>query len=346
MKDDDSLDLMDSEDPIQAEAAAWFSRLRADDASDEDRRQCDAWLAAAPAHRVAYERMQQLWTMLGGFAASAEVDERLASPARPAPVMPAPREFRPTTTPARTSTRRRRHAGWLLASAAALVAIAVGLKMMVPPAIQGQSYASAAGEQRSIVLADGTVVDLDAGSRMRVRYDARQRHIALDQGRAFFQVAKDARRPLSVDTDTGSVRAVGTRFEVDRHARDTSVSLFEGKVQLRRTADDDAVLATLAPGQRALMDGKSVPTLASFTPTDSPAWTRGQLVFEDLPLAAAVEEFNRYAGTPIRIDDPSLAQLRISGVFRSNDTTGFMDALHSAYQIRAQTRDGVTLLSR
>ncbi len=75
--------------------------------------------------------------------------------------------------------------------------------------------------------------DLDAGTQLGVRYDRGGRHIVLEQGRAFFQAAKDAARPFDVVTDAGSVRALGTQFEVSQVAGAADVALYEGSVELR-----------------------------------------------------------------------------------------------------------------
>ncbi|MGE8281458.1 MAG: FecR family protein [Stenotrophomonas sp.] len=344
MKDDDMLDPMhddqdDDLDPIQAQAAAWFARLRADDANSDDRQQADAWLAAAPEHRAAYQRLQQLWAMLGDFAASAEVDARMpmvAAAAAPAAVPPPQHSGRTATSP--RSRPRGQRVRWWVASAAALATVAIGWKLLGPTLPSPQQYATEPGQQRSITLDDGTVVDLDAASRMQVSYNRQERRIALEQGRAFFRVAKDPQRPLSVDTDSGSVRAVGTQFEVYRHDGTVSVALFEGKVQLRQPGNDAQVVGELTPGQRAQLR-KTTMTVETFAVADAPAWTHGQLVFENMTLAEAVAEFNRYGGTPIRVTDPELRQLKVSGVFRSNDAPGFLDALHTAYQV-SSNNDG------
>lgn len=348
MKEDDLLDPMhdddDALDPVQSAAASWFARLRADDASADDRRDAEAWLAADPSHRAAYARLQHLWNTLGDFAASAEVDDRLSAP-RLAGVVKAPAA---TTVPARVPSvpARPHHWRWLAASAAALTVAIIGWQLLRPAPPVEQQFATTVGQQRSITLEDGTVVELDAASRIAVRYSAGERRIALQQGRAFFSVASDAARPLSVDTSSGSVRVTGTRFEVHRHDAAMAVALYEGKVQLRQAGDDSVVLGNLAPGQRAQLSKGNAPVLGKFEPTDTPAWTRGQLVFEDLPLADAIEEFNRYGGTPIHIADPALQTLRVSGVFRSNDAAAFIEALRSAYAVSSDEQGGQVQLHR
>lgn len=330
------LDVVEDADPIGTQAASWFARLHADEVSEEEQARHQAWLDAAPAHRLAYDRLERMWMMLGGFAATPEVEQRLAA-------LPAP-----ATQPARQPPQRRpRRMRWLAACAAALTAVVIGWRLFAPAPTSELRVASAVGEQRNITLEDGTEVALDTGTTLRVRYSARQRRIVLDQGRAFFKVAADRARPLTVDTAQGSVRAVGTQFEVYRLDNGLDVTLFEGKVQLRAADGSAAAVATLTPGQRAHMTTGKTPQVQNFQGGSAPAWINGQLVFEDLPLRAAVDEFNRYGGSPLRVKDAALGELRVSGVFRSNDSTGFVEALNALHKVSAHTNAaGETELSR
>lgn len=331
------LEVVADADPIRTQAATWFARLHADELSEREEAEHQIWLDADPAHRLAYERVERMWAMLSDFSATPEVSQRLA--AIPAAV----EQARPQLQ------RRPRRLQWLAACAAALTAVVIGWRVFAPAPISEQRYASAIGEQRSITLDDGTQVDLDTGTTLRVRYSSQQRRIALDQGRAFFKVAADSARPLTVDTAQGSVRAVGTQFEVYRLHDGLDVTLFEGKVQLRAAAADDssAAVATLSPGQRARMTVGKAPQIQNFQGGSAPAWIEGQLVFENLPLRAAIAEFNRYGGNPLRVDDAALGELRVSGVFRSNDSSGFIEALNALHKISAHTNAaGETELSR
>lgn len=331
------LEVVEDADPIRTQAASWFARLHGDDLDQEELAEHQAWLDSDPAHRLAYERVERMWSMLSDFSPTPEISQRLAAIPTAAP-------------PARQQVLRKpRRVQWLVACAAALTAVVIGWRLLAPAPVSEQRYASAVGEQRSITLDDGTEVELDTGTTLRVRYTTQQRRIALDKGRAFFKVAHDGARPLTVDTAQGSVRAVGTQFEVYRRADAMDVTLFEGKVQLRAAASDDTAtaLATLVPGQRAHLAFGQSPQLQSFQGAAAPAWIDGRLVFEDLPLRAAVEEFNRYGGSPLRVADPSLGELRVSGVFRSNDSAGFIEALSALHKISAHTNAaGETELSR
>lgn len=332
------LEIVADADPIHTQAATWFARLHADELNEHEEAEHQIWLDADPAHRLAYEKVERMWMMLSDFSAAPEISQRLA--AIPAAVPPQ----------AQPQLRRRpRRMQWLAACAAALTAIVIGWRVFTPAPISEQRYASAIGEQRSITLEDGSQVDLDTDTTLRVRYSRQQRRIELDRGRAFFKVAADSARPLTVDTAQGSVRAVGTQFEVYRLDNGLDVTLFEGKVQLRAAAADDssAAVATLIPGQRAHMTTGKAPQVQNFQGGSAPAWIDGQLVFADLPLQAAVDEFNRYGGTPLRITDAALGELRVSGVFRSNDSTGFVEALNALHKVSAHTNAaGETELSR
>lgn len=331
-KKENMLEVIEGGDPIRAQAAAWFARLRADDVRENDRQRWRDWLESDSRHREAYERYERLWSTLGDFALSPEISRRL---------------------PIRSAFPKRRGLAartlrWLAGCAAIALALVSGWKLLSPPPVQEVLYASAIGERRSVSLADGTRVDLDTDTHLRVRYTERNRRIALDKGRAFFRVARDPSRPLSVDAPEGGVQAIGTQFEVYRRDRGIDVALFEGKVQLHSTGNDGkpAVLGVLSPGQRARVSAELPLHVEAFQPADSPGWINGRLVFDDLPLTAAVEEFNRYGGRKIGIADAKLGALRVSGVFHSDDSNGFVEALHLVYGVTARIDpDGNTELT-
>lgn len=331
-KKETMLEVIDGGDPVRAQAAAWFARLRADDVRENDRQRWRNWLESDPRHREAYERYERLWSELGDFALSPELARRM--PKRHA--FPQRRNL---------ATRALR---WFAGSAAVALAMFGGWKLLSPPPVQEEIYASAVGERRSVALADGTRVDLDTDTHLRVRYSERERHIALDHGRAFFRVARDPSRPLSVEAPEGGVRAIGTQFEVYRRGHGIDVALFEGKVRLHSTARDGTptVLGVLTPGQRARVATETPLRVETFQPAESPGWVNGRLVFDDLPLSAAVEEFNRYGGRRIDIADAKLGALRVSGVFRSDDSSGFVEALRVVYGVSTHVDpDGKTQLT-
>lgn len=325
------LSLVHDGDRTDQQAAFWFARLRADDVSQSDREAWQRWLEQARAHRDAYARIEALWSALGEFATAQGIGERLsASRAPAADALPTPAISRRREPP-----RRRR---WPAALAAGVALIAAGAFFALRTGAPAEAdYRTDTGERRSLQLEDGTRVDLDADTRLHVRYDRRGRSVRLEQGRAFFQVAKDASRPFEVSTDAGSVRALGTKFEVARLAGASDVALYEGSVELRARAQAPQPygrLGVLVPGQRArLADDRMQVASSGVAAGSRPGWMSGRLVFNETPLAEAVAEFNRYNRTGVVLADPALRTQAISGVFRGDDVEGFVQALSEVYGI-------------
>ncbi len=314
------LRLVEGGDPVLREAAAWFARLRADDVTEADRGRWRLWLESNDQHRTAYERIERLWSGFGEHAPHPEIALRLRAYASPAPA---------------PSRARRKHpqAWWAVA---AVMAVACGFAWRILPGDRTvtQEYATAIGERRSFRLDDGSQMDMDAATNIRVSYSGKERRIDLDHGRAYFKVAKEQNRPLIVHTDSGSVRAVGTEFEVNRQADAVEVALFEGKVQVFSVATRDVPLGVLEPGQKVRF-GKTDKQLRvdSVAIDMQPAWLTGRLVFEDQPLSDVIAEFNRYSRDQIEIADTKTQHLRVNGVFRSDDPHAFVGALRDTYGV-------------
>ncbi|MEG3791174.1 FecR domain-containing protein [Lysobacter sp. CCNWLW3] len=318
------LNVVEGGDPIRRQAAAWFARLRADDVTENDRRECRQWLDADARHRAAYERIERLWSTAGDHAAHPEIALRI-------------RAQTPAETPRQPVRRRRGRAAWWTGAVAALVALAVlGWRLLPAPAVPEQQYLTAVGENRTIALADGSRVSLDTDTRLRVRYSGDERRIVLVRGRAFFRVAKES-RPFLVRTEDGGVRALGTEFEVYRRDGEIEVALIEGRVLLLAAASGDSApvsLATLDPGQKASFGlHKPLRMIESGGHSDLPAWLSGKLAFEDQSLAAAATEFNRYSHRRIVLQGEAVTRIRISGVFRSDDPHAFVEALQELYPV-------------
>lgn len=316
---------IDGSDPLQQQAAAWFARLHADNVTEREREQWQDWLARDPRHRQAYAQFEALWSSLGDFAPTTEIAQRTRAAGANAP--------RFGSTPLR----------WM-AAAVAFAGLLGGALLWRTPAEPELLYATAIGEQRSLQLEDGTRVDLDTNSQLRVQYNHRERKISLDRGRAFFRVAHQ-QRPLRVVTGANSVRAVGTQFEVYRQTGMVDVALFEGRVELLAAVAGEKpglTLATLDPGQKARINGQQIsfstePVMAGGVPD----WTSRRLVFDDTPLDEALAELNRYSHHPITLQTPALGRHRISGVFRNDTAEGFIEALHEVYGIdSSRTAEG------
>ncbi len=115
-------------------------------------------------------------------------------------------------------------------------------------------YSTDIGERRSITLADGSTVDLNARSKLRIEFSSAERRVELLDGQALFQVAKDKQRPFIVHSGDATVRAVGTQFDVYRKDSGTTITVLEGRVAvyLQRARGDQTNTASEHPSLQSL----------------------------------------------------------------------------------------------
>lgn len=334
---------------IAAEAAVWIARLHGPDRSRHLERECLAWQAQSSAHRLAFERCTDLWMDIAGVDRAAVA--RAAARAQQGPMQGAPE-------PARTKGAQVESAGlgrWLRSGPRVLAPAAVAAVALVSVLVTQQPwrdidrYDTGIGEQRLVVLQDGTRLSLNTATRVSVELDPTQRRVSVESGEAFFEVAKDASRPFVVQAAGTEVRATGTAFAVrlmpageDSH-NTLDVTLVEGQVVVRQAARRAETArgvppVVMAAGERLRVQGTQSRGGAASTAThaqsqrDRPrldqvlAWKRGEAVFDNNSLPEALAEMNRYSAMPI-VADPSLAALRISGLYRTGDNAGFARAV-------------------
>lgn len=304
------------------QAAHWWVTLHAESVLAAEELAFSEWIRRSPERVEAYLRTAMLLRALHAPDirwpdTSAEVLIGKAKAAPPEPLALAERVQRRVAPD--TGTR------WLVPLALAgsfVVATVAAWWLIAAP----QIYRTTIGEQRSVLLDDGSLVTLNTASGMEVEFSSNRRQIRLLQGEALFDVAHDAARPFDVETGSTTFRAVGTRFNVDRRAAHTTITVVEGKVAI--IADDSAADSVLAAAQRLTVTDshlgrpEPVANLAAAT-----AWTQRRLIFERRPLAEVAAEFNRYNREPILIEDDKLRGEEVTAVFQANDTTAFVTFL-------------------
>lgn len=305
------------------EAAQWYGRLSSGNPSYEEVDAFFAWRAET-LNDVAYSRIENLTTTARALAD----DPRLQAIAEAAARRPRERQGW------LAGLRRRRGVvfGGLGLVAAGVLA---GAFLVLQPL--GRTYDTAVGERRAISLEDGSTIELNTNSRVRVRLTEGERRLWLEKGQAMFAVAHDARRPFIVTAGDTAVRAVGTRFEVWRTDQEVRVILAEGKVRVSGPAAKAAPV-TLTAGQRLDVrpQGPAAPE-----PVDVAAetgWTQGRVTFRNAPLAEAVAEINRYSRSPVVLGPGAPAQERITGVFDTGDTRAFVDGVTTMLDLKSTSR--------
>lgn len=306
-----------------AEASAWLARQ--DSAHVGDEAAFKEWLAASPAHRRAFERVNDVWELIPGA------------------VVP---DHRPKAERQRHASRRPR---LLVSACAALLLLAMGFAWMLLPVdhVHQRVYATAIGVQKTVVLPDNTRVTLNTDTQIVVDYYRDERHVWLKRGEALFHVKNNAARPFILRTGDSQIVDLGTVFNVRHYTHRVVVTLLEGKVWVgARSASPggEPYQTVLAPGERLAISADGTQVLDRPDIKNITAWKRGQVDFNDNTLAQAVAEINRYNSIHIRIADPALASLRVSGVFSAQDPVQFASAVASLHDLHvAQEGKGIVL---
>jgi transmembrane sensor len=208
-----------------------------------------------------------------------------------------------------------------------------------------QTFTTAKGEHSRVTLADGTKVDLNAGTRMTVTLARHERRVSMPEGEAVFDVAADHSRPFLIAAGDRTVRVVGTRFDVRRRDGQLSVTVDRGVVEVRPNQDAPGRAFRLHPGQRLdHVQGAAEAHIHAVEPADVYAWRTGRLIYRDRPLGDVVADLNQQYARQISLEDPSLAATRFSGVLVLDNQDAVIRRLALLAPLRAlPSARGVTL---
>jgi transmembrane sensor len=251
---------------------------------------------------------------------------------------------------------RRRWKQWMVAASVAVLTAALGT--MAYLRLSFTHYETRVGEQRDVVLEDGSRVTLNTDTAISVRYSRNKRFIELTRGEALFSVQHDANRPFDVLAGRVLTRALGTEFNVDLRSTRLTVSVLEGAVRVTQegasgsadpaSAGSAGTMIPTALGKGQALEFRPNERLVREERTDRrriDAWRARRIEFSDTPLATAVEEFNRYSTQRIFVGTPELGAVRVSGMFRIGDTEAFLFTLREALNIETHdTQGGIVLI--
>jgi transmembrane sensor len=312
--------------PVSAQvldaAIAW--QLSLDSASALEREEFAKWHAAHEEHARAW---RQLGMLVQRFSVA-------SGPARSALLQ------------SREGIRRRvRKLGNGMASVVAVIGLALFVgERYLPVDYWLADQRTATGEQRTIRLADGTLINLNTHSALDVRFDAKQRRVVLQEGEILIETGHGDPRPFIVETRDGSMRALGTRFLVKREDEGTRLSVLQSAVAAH--PESSAEERILHEGEQVLMRADGLgPNLAVNLGAD--AWTRGMLVVDNARLEDLVKEIGRYRPGHLGVT-PEVADLRITGSFPLRDTDLALNALLPTLpvQIEQHTQWWVTVAAK
>ncbi|RAR80991.1 FecR family protein [Paracidovorax anthurii] len=335
---------------LHQEATQWFVRRRDAGWRTEDERAFQAWLGTDPRHAPAYERCGAQWTELDGMPGDLLARLRRDLDGEPR---------RGAEPPRAADGSRRRFLAWPAMSAATVAAAAVvacggymAWQHFLAQPLSAQAYRTERGQQRSVQLADGSRLRLDTATRLEVTFYRGRREARLLDGQAEFEVQPDKDRPFQVLAGPLQATVVGTRFSV-RYTPEigpgASVAVEEGKVRVTGSGAAGAArggrpepVLLLTAGQQAEVDSEgTLGPLAAVPAGGIAPWRERRVSFVDTPLAEALAELERYRDTGLRVRDPRVAALRLSGTFDPMDPGGLRRALPRVLPVRLREHDGV-----
>jgi transmembrane sensor len=305
-------------------ASAWLERFHAGNWTEQNQEDLDAWLAESSAHRAAYWRLEDAWSNASRLSA-------LRQPVRQ-PV--AQRRILP-----------------ILARTAAVIAVvgAAGIfaaRYFGSP--ESQTYVTGLGGRETLALSDGSRIELNTNTVLRVATNARSRTVWLDKGEAYFEIKHDSAHPFVVFTTGHRITDLGTKFLVRQNKDRVEVALIEGKARVDSSDVAKAQSAVLTPGDVAIAttDKLSVTQRPNTKLTNELSWRQGQLIFSETTLADAVAQFNRYNITKLVVSDPTAARMKINGTFPTNGTEMFARVTQHILQLRTEKHGDEIVISR
>ncbi|GLK73854.1 FecR domain-containing protein [Ancylobacter dichloromethanicus] len=307
-------------DEIGMRAAEWVARLDGSALSEDETRALRSWLAEAPDHRAAFDEASSTWRELSLLRQD------------PGPL----RDWLPA--------RRQRRAGRRATGIGAVVALAVLAAGMArfhfgdPWLLAAADYRTAPGELRTVILDDGSSVELGPASAIAIDFDDTERRVRFLAGEVYFAAAPRTAaepRPFVVEAAGGTTTALGTQFVIEEAGAGADVLAIEHRVEVALQHDGPRQGVVLSPGQevRYTPDG-GMGQVRTRDLEAATAWRRGMLVFNGAPLRHVVETLNRYRRGRIVILDGALAQRRVSGVFATGDLGDAIETMTSELGIR------------
>jgi len=311
-----------SADNIEAAASDWLARRVSDQWTEKDDAELNEWLSRSPANRIAFLRLESAWNYTSRLGALR----------------------RPHREQGRPSNRSR----ILLRVAAAVLLVAGGAFGIATQIDQTreQVYRTAVGGRETLKLADGSQIELNTNSVLRLTYGKEARRAVLEHGEAYFQITHDASRPFTVETGNHRVTDIGTKFLIRSSNGSLEVAVTDGMVRLEGRGKQEKQ-QLLKRGDVVVISKRSADLIHKPAQklADELGWRRGVLIFENATIAEAAAQFNRY-NTKKLVVAPSAAHVAIGGTFPSNNVETFTELAQDVLGLHIEERGDQILISR
>jgi transmembrane sensor len=328
-----------SDPQIRRQAIEWYTTLSSPERIEKLWPSFQQWLAEHPGHREGYLWVEHTCRTARELAEDCENDVGME------------------VVEPRREPRRYGRAFWVwipVATGSAALLIAIVLRVS---GVQAEAdFQTERGKQKTVVLADHSVVTLNTNTRLHVRFTLMRRELELLRGQALFKVFQDHLRPFCVRANDATVSAAGTEFGMRlKEDGDVEAVVAQGNVTVDTHGDSMERRGGSVPSRIPAKEGDTIEITAdghvNVDHVGLPKvqrdlkWTQGKIALEQEPLSHWVEEFNRYNRRTLEIDDERIAQIPISGEFDASDPDSFVNALQDTYGIKHSVgADGVIQL--
>jgi len=305
-------------DDVLDQAITWMVRLQSGYADDDTRQGCLRWRTLHPLHETAWQALQNNESTFSNLASLPGVPGGFA------------RDTLERMQPAPLGRRR-----LLQVLGTGLVIGGLGWQGQEPVRRWRADYSTRVGERRTVILADGTRLQLNTNTAVDVAFNNHQRLVTLLQGEIFIDTGADEGSPAGhrsfwVQTAEARLQALGTAFAVRQEDTRTRLLVEQSQVLIHQATRQQRVAAGEeysigAEGSRQLQHGEM----------DASAWTRGQLVARSMPLQNLLAELARYQHGWLGCSS-EVAGLQVSGVFQLDDIDRALDALATSMPVRVE----------
>lgn len=315
-----------SAETLKAEAAAWLERRDRDDWGQADQDALNAWLEESMVHSVAYWRLEAGWARTERLAV-------LRGGVRQEQFDPDEKRWPRVTRIVA-----------VLALVAALGAVSANYLLRS----HEKYYATAIGGHEIVTLEDGSSIELNTDTALRLSREGNSRLVTLDRGEAYFQISHNPAQPFVVNVAGHRVVDLGTKFLMRNQFGQVEVALYEGRASFETLQAGQKQKALLSPGDVAIATatGVTVTNKPAHTLINELAWQRGFLVLDHTALAEAARDLNRYNRQQIVIVDPNVARMQVYGTIPITGVDGFIRVAQDVLKLNVIKRGGEVVISR
>lgn len=312
------------------EKAAYFFTCKKDGFNKNQEIEFDSWIAENIEHKKAFEKIEKLQFLYSSLSSNLkdEISEEVHQEIK--------------------KERSLKKLRFLTLAASVIFVIGLGFftafeyqNFKITHTFQTDKFVE------NISLPDGSVVTLDAKTKVDIKYYQDKREVNLSLGKALFNVTKDDKKPFIVNADKIKVQVLGTNFEVKNQKDKIDIGVISGKVSVQKLENNDyKEIAVLTQGKHISFDKQnSKYELKNIDIENIASWKNGILYFQDESLHDAINEFKKYKDINTNIEN-SIQKYSVSGSFKIEDFDKFLFALTKIYSLKVDKKGEIIYISK